>query len=160
MIEARIEGARKLGEIGSAVRRAGHDRTILKHLERRIRGYLPELRTALRQSAADTLPHRGGFGRLVATKSSYRVSVRRGVSTAGVDVVISRKTPHGTAYLRALDDRGAVRHPLWGNRKHWYNQTVAPGFASRVVDGPAADEFTRQTLDAIDDTYREAFGGL
>ena len=25
-------------------------------------------------------------------------------------------------------NRGRLRHPLFGNRKHWYDQAVKPGF--------------------------------
>ena len=54
--------------------------------------------------------------------------------------------------LKALD-RGELRHPLFGNRKHWYVQRVSPGWFSRPVDRNVEGVRT-ELLKAIDDAKR------
>jgi hypothetical protein len=59
-----------------------------------------------------------------------RTSVRFAGSSPGVGVVVSAPTggPKGRA-VNALE-AGILRHPLFGNKLHWYAQRVGRGFVS------------------------------
>jgi hypothetical protein len=78
------------------------------------------------------LPRGGGFasymaGRLTVHRSKIPGGLRLTVDAAGTDA--------------ARVNEGRLRHPLYGNRGHWYTQTVRPGFA---------DETMRQVKVAVD----------
>lgn len=47
-------------------------------------------------------------------------------------------------------DRGRLRHPLFGNRRHWYQQSVKPGWWSQSLQRAADDEVKREILQALD----------
>jgi hypothetical protein len=77
----------------------------------------------VRASAISRLPHRGGLGALVARSTITQSSF----STAGsVGVRLTASSRHDIAAM----DRGSVHHPLFGDRRHWYQQTVPPGWFS------------------------------
>ena len=46
---------------------------------------------------------------------------------------------HFVTKLKKLEalDRGELRHPLYGNRKYWFSQSVRPGFWSRPIEDRA-----------------------
>jgi hypothetical protein len=73
------------------------------------------------RAAAGRLPSRGGLGALVAQSS---LSVSRGASGATIRA-------SGPVALGPLDE-GSLRHPLWGNRAHWYSQSVESGWWSET----------------------------
>lgn len=153
-----VEGAEKLALLGKAIRKMGADRTILTNLSKRIKTMTPEIRTAIRASAVATLPHKGGLGAWVA-KSRVSVSIRRGPATASVRIVTGRNSTGKRSDLADIN-AGSTRHMLFGNRKHWYPQTVVPGFVTNVVQGPLGDAFQAHTIAAIDDTIAQVLRGL
>lgn len=61
-------------------------------------------------------------------------SVRFAGSAPGVGLSITAPTggPQGRD-IRALEFRGVLAHPLFGNRGHWYRQQVTRGFASKPL---------------------------
>ncbi len=152
MADLEVQGAEKLALLGKAVRKLGTDRTVLKHLNRRIRTGFKDTRKELKTSARDTLPRRGGLGKWVAS-ASVRVSIRRAANTAGVQVVMGRNSAGKRTDMRAIE-RGKVRHPTWGH-KPWTPQRVPEGFASKVFEGPAAAEFHGLVIASIDDAVAE-----
>lgn len=48
-------------------------------------------------------------------------------------------------------DKGRLRHPLYGNRGHWYVQAVKPGFWTDAMEGEATDTVRAAAIQAIDD---------
>lgn len=90
-----------------------------------------DVQDAVRDEGAPTLPQRGGLAERAA---AVRVSakVRLSGRQAGVRIV-------GRGRMKNLDalDRGTVRHPLFGDRAHWYPQTVLPGWWSRPITARA-----------------------
>lgn len=81
----------------------------------------------LRGSALSVLPRRGGLGALVA---GSRFTTRP-LTTGARSTVTSR---HDIAAM----DRGRLRHPLFGNRGHWYQQAITPGWWTTVVKSQRA----------------------
>lgn len=52
--------------------------------------------------------------------------------TVGIRVVAFAKSGKGVDLDRL--DRGRLRHPLFGNRRHWFEQPVPPGWFSRPME--------------------------
>jgi hypothetical protein len=46
-------------------------------------------------------------------------------------------------------NRGRLRHPLFGNRNHWYDIRIRPGFINVAADQTFKD-VRREVLKAID----------
>ncbi len=165
---AAVSGAEKLELLGRHVRAVGEDRTIFKHLTKRVRPMAAPVRAALRASALATLPSRGGLASLVA-REPITVSVRRGTATAGVSI---REGRHRRD-VRSMD-YGILRHPVYakqGQRRRdstktgekgwaWVQQSVPQGHWSNVIYGPVTDEFEDHVLEAVDDAIAEVVRGL
>ena len=54
----------------------------------------------------------------------------------------------GEMDLRALN-AGRLRHPLYGNRSHWYPQRIAPGFVDKAIERGTRD-VREEMLRALD----------
>lgn len=109
--------ARKLEQAGRNL-----DREIGDAVDKGL-GTLPE---AVRASALRILPHRGGLASIVAG----RVNVQK--KRASNSLTVFSVGQKGLKELRKLD-AGAVRHPVWGNRRNWVGQQVPPKFWTRPV---------------------------
>ena len=105
----------------------------------------PGIIDSVRNSARTTLPRRGGLAALIADTSEFTAPI----VTTPTEVKLSI-TARSNVDIRLLND-GTVRHPLFGNRQHWYNQTVKPGWFTRplVGIGPRVSEELNQTLETV-----------
>ena len=107
------------------------------------------LAQAVKDSAGRDLPQRGGLAARVAGSSiTTRLSAGRTPSLR----ITARERKGKKIDLAALD-RGGVRHPLFGNREHWYPkrgaQPVKPQWFTRPVrDG--ADAVRAELLKVVD----------
>lgn len=154
----RIEGAKKIQAIAIALRHMGEDRTIINEMTKRIRRAAGPLRAAVKSMARAILPKLGGLGVWVS-RANIRVSVKRSSRYAGVSLFVGKDSIHGRTDMVAID-AGKVRHPTYGNRKHWSLQAVTPGFATNVMHGSAADRFQADTLAAVDAAVAQVLHGL
>lgn len=68
------------------------------------------------------------------------------VSKTGVSMVWKQRRTNSD--LKALD-RGRLRHPLFGNRKFWYEQSIPAGMWSKSID-KVAPGVIRDTGEALD----------
>lgn len=126
-------------------------RTVINTIRREIREPIPALRKEVRASAIDTLPSSGGLNRWVA-RASVTARFRDSGRSAGVTIKVSRKAGDGDkADLDALNRSGSIRHPLYGNRGHWYSQAVPPGFFDRPWEA-----FRPDFIKACDDAFDRA----
>ncbi len=141
-----------LEEFARELRRFDDRRRVVNELRRELRKPIPKLRTAVRANAIATLPSSGGLGAWVA-RAGFSVRYREIGRAAGVRVKVSRKAIGHKADLKRLDDAGRIRHPLYGNRKHWYPQSVTPRFFTKVWDRTEwlkhVDEAFDRALDEI-----------
>jgi hypothetical protein len=153
-----VSGAEKLALVGTAMRRLGAERVIVKEMSKRIRRLAGPFRDAVKTSARSTLPHHGGLGEWVA-RSRMITSVRTTTRSAGVRLVARRTSLRGASDIARID-AGRVRHPLFGDRAHWYAEAVTAGFGTRVLDGPVADEFRQEIGAAVDDAIAEVLRGI
>lgn len=79
-------------------------------------------------SAGRDLPRRGGLGYRVGGAS---VGVTANLSSVGVTARLRLKT---AGYDLQAMDRGRLRHPTFGNRRAWVNQTVRAGAFTRPFE--------------------------
>ncbi len=137
-------------EFASELRNFEGRREVLNELRRELREPVPELRAAVRENAKATLPARGGLGAWVA-KANLTVRVKDAGRSAGIRLKLSRKSTKDKADLQRMD-AGRIRHPLYGNRKHWYPQSVPAGFFSAVWSA-MGDRFVKSADGAVDRAF-------
>lgn len=104
---------------------------------------------AVQARARATLPARGGFAELVA----QNVGTRSSLSGNGAYVRVRRnKTKPTDRTLVNIDATGTWRHPVFGNRDAWVEQTAssARGYFTRTIDGKAP-AFRSAVMQAMDD---------
>lgn len=94
------------------------------------------LRKDIKQAALDKLPQGGGLNRWAAVLPAAVLDLRAGSESVRI---VDRKSGHD---LKALDD-GQVRHPVYGNRKAWARQQIAPGFFTDTVQEKAPEVVAR-----------------
>jgi hypothetical protein len=118
----------------------------------------PAWKEAVTVRAISDLPSSGGLNAWVAG----RLSVTSSTKLSGRDVGVLFRTKHrgktGLSDLPSIN-KGRVRHPLYGDRGHWYVTVVQAGFVNRALDdmGPEARKEFLLAVDAVIRTF--AAGG-
>lgn len=135
-----VTGGADLRKLGKQLRAAG-DREIINTLRRELREGSKETRTAIKRSALETLPARGGLNRWAATTPG--VSASLGGRSPSVRIT-QRKRGHDIAAI----DTGEIRHPLYGRRTTWVAQDITPGFFTKPVEHDA-DRLRRVVADRV-----------
>lgn len=122
---------------------------VVNECRKDIRKEVPPLRKEIRASAIEVLPKRNGLNAWVA-KAGVTVRFKSAGRSAGFSLKVSRKAGDGDkADLKALDDTGRARHPLFGDRRHWYGQLVRAKYFTRVWE--KRGEHMIRTVDAAMD---------
>lgn len=107
--------------------------TVVRRVRAEIEKPLPIIRARVKASALGKLPQSGG---LAAWAAAAHVTAQVHVVGDSVDaqLKVHRTSLHASSDLRALD-RGRVRHPAWGRRRHgdWSVQTVTPKVYSEPI---------------------------
>lgn len=122
--------ARHLREIGEG--------ELVRELTAAIRRGVDPVRDDIRAGLKPKLPDR--YAEVLDADLAINVSVRTGDRNPGVTVKATTRSGQRRRIRRL--DQGILAHPLWGNRKHWYNQgepSVQPGWFT----GPADDAAPR-----------------
>jgi hypothetical protein len=74
------------------------------------------------------------------------------VSGLTVQVTATARGKREKRDVRSVD-AGRLRHPLYGNRNHWYDTRIEAGFFSRSTD-KFVDDLRREIVNVIDDIIR------
>lgn len=122
--ELRIEGADKFGKLAKALRQTG-DKDLRKELYAGINRSVKPLTAAVKAGTQNYFPRRYA---LELAKSLRVRARRRGGRDPSIRLVGQAKTPRGKERNLAALNRGRLRHPLYGDRGHWYDQAVPPNF--------------------------------
>lgn len=85
--------------------------------------------------------------------AATRLSVRFARDPGASIVVDDRRAPHAK-YYENRGRPGTFRHPLFGDRRHWYSQRARP-FLGPAFDAKE-DDAVRQVNDAVDRVTRDA----
>jgi hypothetical protein len=84
--------------------------------------------------------------------SDLRVSITKRTTGEGAGVSVVAQSRTRARKLRRLD-AGALTHPLYGNRRHWFTQAVTPGFFTGPAEraAPAVREQILQAMRRVAD---------
>lgn len=144
MAEAAFSIKQVRGDWAKAERalKAAGEREMRKAIRRAISEETKPTRAKIKQSAIDELPQRGGLNTWAARTPSVNTDFRE--RSAGVRISM-KKRGHDLVAL----NRGRLRHPLFGNRAVWYQQSIAPGFFTRPIEEDS-DDLRRRIAAALD----------
>lgn len=145
-IDVKIDGAEKLARVAGAVQNTAPE--LRKDLLRGLRAAAKPAVKEIKAEARSTLPQRGGLAEWIA-KSTIGLRTRTSGKSAGLRIE-GRKSGHD---LDALD-RGRLRHPLFGNRRHWFQQDIKPGFFTNPIINHT-DRMTLEVLRTLDEFMAE-----
>ena len=124
--EIRVDGARQLAQVSRALKTASP--ALRRELADGIReGTEPVKREAMAELSA-VLPIRGGASAQIPPTA--KVVTQRLGGRASPGLRLRATSPGARRNLQAID-RGILRHPLFGNRDHWFTTRVPPGWFSR-----------------------------
>lgn len=135
-----VRGADDFQRLARALKDAAN-KDLARELNKGLREAARPFAQAVRQSARQRLPRRGGLNETVA---KARISVRKSAKT-GIRVQAGGR--------RSQLDRinaGRVRHPVF-NTGEWVDQDVAPGFWDEPAQrlGPQVVEEGRKAVDRV-----------
>jgi hypothetical protein len=143
---------RALRLFGSAMRRAPKETQ--KQIRKEFVAAGKKVKPIVRESARATLPSGGGMN-VWAARLTTRTVQRFGGRNPGITVIGRRgKKGGGEADLRALN-RGRVMHPVYGRYPLTGPQQVRPGFWTRPLEGPMADEIRADMARAMKDAAQK-----
>jgi hypothetical protein len=144
MADFEVRGSADLKRVAREIKAAGDGR-LRREMLRGIRDAVKPGIPAIRESAASTLPKRGGLADRVA---SQPFSVRTSLAAGKVSVV-----GKGMKELKDID-AGRVRHPVYGDRSRWAQQAVTPGFFTKPLER-RAPSIRAGVLRAVSDVARK-----
>lgn len=131
-----LRGAEQLAALSKQLKQLA-DRDLQRELTTALRNAMEPVKENMRAEAILTLPSHGGLNVRVA-KTKLNTVVRSTPRTTGVRISAKAK-------LRRIDE-GAVRHPVFGNRRRWVTEKVKPGWFTRPAEEMAPQ--VRLALDA------------
>lgn len=124
MPSVEVKGQQKLGRLADLLEEKGNAAALKRRMTKAVRPVGETIAGYQRVSLAEKLPKRGGAAATVTGEA--KLSVRTSYARAEVTIVDS--WPGHS--MRAID-RGTLRHPLFGNRKHWFDTRVVPGILTK-----------------------------
>jgi hypothetical protein len=130
-----------LFKLAADLRRAGA-RSLQRELYRAVQRAGKRVVVAAKDGA-QTLPRSGGLAARVAS-ATYRTQLKGG-RNPGVRVTATEKTGKPVD-LNSIDRTGNVRHPLYGNRRHWYATRAPAGWFT--TPATQAAEAARDDIEA------------
>lgn len=144
--ELRIEGADKFGKLARQLRLLG-DKELRSELYRGINRSVKPLTEDVKKATPRYLPRRYAFELSKSLKVRAR---RRAGRNPAVYLVAKANNPRGKERDLASLNRGRLRHPLFGNRRYWYDQDVSPNWwDDPLLEG--ADEVRREIVNILDE---------
>ena len=143
--------ARDMAQLGRQLKEAPKELT--KQLRREMRAEAKPTIQDIKSYARAILPNRGGLADRVAGQS---YGLRSSFTNKGVGIKFV-----ATMRMKSLKDidAGRLRHPVFGNRDVWRQQSVTPGFFT----GPIEDDVPRiraAIVKAMERTAAEAVEGV
>lgn len=144
MIGLEINGADQYASLSARLRVAGE-----RGLQRELQQALTAASGPARQNVLDHLPVYLPNRYADDLESQFKMRASgRGGSAAAVRIKGAATGPYGPRFVWALN-KGKLRHPLFGDRGHWYSQDVYPGFFTQPLQD-SAPEVRKELVAAMD----------
>ncbi|MEO5875522.1 MAG: hypothetical protein ABIS86_17030 [Streptosporangiaceae bacterium] len=169
--DVRVTGQRELYELARRLRKQEDGKDRVKQLGAELRGaakpLVPLIRGNIKGLRSKEESRRRGRRPLRASLSrAVTLQVKVSGSARKVNVAVfmnPRKMPDGTKampqYLEGVPGYLRLRHPLFGDRNHWYDQhTPAAGYFTRSTTGVGA-QAESNVKNVIERTAREIEDG-
>lgn len=121
-----VTGADEFARAARLLKEAG-DKDLRKELFAGLNRSVKPLTQDVKQALPDVLPNR--YAGVV--QSEFKVKIRR--RSGGRNPAIFLLGRAGSRNVSSLD-RGRLRHPLYGNRRRWYDQRIQPGFWTLTLE--------------------------
>jgi hypothetical protein len=131
MVDVSISGASELRRVAAQLR-AEH-RSLQRKVTAGTRKAIRPLEQAIRAEIPHRMPHR--YAAVLEGAIKVAISIR---SATGIRLTIKAM---GRRVQRDVNARnlGSLRHKLFGDRNHWYDQAIRPGFVTDPVRASAED---------------------
>jgi hypothetical protein len=148
--EVEIRGADDVDRLMRRLKVHGDGVAIRKELMRGLNSVTKGVRADMRASIGPSLPSRGGLAALVMAKASITSQAAYG-KNAGVRL----RARHRSYDMKRMNE-GRLRHPVFGNREVWVEQTagINPGFLDEAFI-KQRPEVTRAIQRVMDDIARK-----
>lgn len=118
MADIEVRGAEDIDELVKKIRTHADAKAIRKELFSGLNRATKDIRGEMIEVIPAALPNRGGLADLIKSKTTSRVSAKGG-KWAGVSMRFQSKGYD----IRTLTGK-KLRHPVWGNRSVWVDQTA------------------------------------
>lgn len=163
----RILGTGQLLELQRQLRAAGHE-NLRASMQRRVRRAAEPLRDDLQSTVRSLVINSQGRGSgkrgghtpttrplRVAIAEAIRISVRTSSGSAGAQVWIDRSLLPPDIPMAVVNrlNEGRLRHPVFGNRRRWAQQTTTPLWWDKTVRAHQA-RITSEVERVLDDVRR------
>jgi hypothetical protein len=151
--EVTLRGSDDVDALVRRIRTHADAKAIRKELYSGLNRVTKGVREDMRASIGPSLPNRGGLASLVMAKASLTTS-----ATAGRNAGVRIRARHKEYDLKRLN-QGRLRHPVFGNRAVWVEQTegINPGFLDDSFE-KQKPEITRGIQRVLDDIARKVEG--
>lgn len=121
---------------------------VMEPIRRAIQDAAKGLEADVKRSAQAILPHAGHLGDEIARSTTITAAPTEG------GVRLTAESPHQIDNI----DQGIVHHPLFGNKAHWYEEAVTPGWFSNPTR-LSEPKFTDAVQRAMEEVKQEIEGG-
>lgn len=142
-MDIKVTGADNFQDLAKALKEAGR-KDLQKELYAGINRAVKPLTADVKDAVGDYVPNRGGAAD--AVQAEFKVKTRR--RAAGRNPAIFLLGTAGKRDVSSLN-RGRLRHPLYGNRRRWYNTAIKPGFWTITLEG-GAERVRIELVQALD----------
>lgn len=112
-----VKGAEQLDQIARVLATKGNSAALKRRMSKSFKPAADRIKRDQQSNLASRLPKSGGAAATIAAET--RIGIRTSTARATVDIVDSWKGHD----LQAID-QGTLRHPLYGNRSHWYTTRI------------------------------------
>lgn len=113
-----VKGLEQLANVSRLLK--GAPKEMQRELYRELNRATKPLREAMRDEIPNALPRRGGLAAYAQQRTSFTTSARKGGQFVGVSIRARGRKGMDARML----EQGRVRHPVFGNRRVWVEQTA------------------------------------
>lgn len=147
-LEFEVSGSSQLHVLAERIRAVGN-KGLGQEFARALKDTAEPLQASVREESARVLPASHGYAALFSESLQFRTQLRTGAREASLRLITYADGKSERRDIRTINS-GALRHPLFGRRKHWFTTRVRSGFFDRGTD-QAADVAEKKMLAVIDD---------